>query len=172
MKKSSAILLICLLSLVWEVASQNALSQYLPTSGGEVVYTRVHELEEMTISDHLISAERWFADYRFPSDRINSNDPNKGIISGNGSIRVLWGPNSFEQYFKVVRFSIELVVKSDRYQYRLDQFVVSEDNQEAQLEAYQSGTKMGARYNPAFYREANHKIELMIRDLEIRMSQN
>ena len=46
-----------------------------------------------------------------------------------------------------------MVVKKDRYQYCFDHFVVKDGTREVQLEIYESDTKLGGRYNPAFYRE-------------------
>ena len=172
MKRRSLLALALLLLTLAAARSQNALAQYLPVSGGEVIYTRVNELREMQLVDHMSAASRWLSDYRFPFNRAEEVDPDREILHGNGSIQVLWGPNSFDQFLKTIRFRIELVIKNDRYQYRLDQFVVSDGNRESQLEIYQSDTRLGSRYNPAFYKALDQKVDLMIRDLEVRMSQN
>ena len=172
MKRRSLFVLVILMLSLAEAKSQNALAQYLPVSGGEVIYTRVNELREMEIDEHMSAAKRWLSDYRFPISRDEEPAPDRGTLLGNGSVQVLWGPNLFDQFLKTIRFRIELVIKSDRYQYKLDHFVVSDGNMESQLEIYQSDTRLGSRYNPAFYKELDHKVDLMIRDLEIRMEQN
>ena len=89
-----------------------------------------------------------------------------------GSIQVLWGPNNFEQYFKTVKFDIQMVVKKDRYQYRFDHFVVKDGTREVQLEIYQSDTKLGGRYNPDFYREIESKIKVLSEELQSAMTKD
>ena len=171
MKKSHLLFIICLIFIQLGVWSQNTLDQNLPTSGGEVVFTAVKELRDAEIGQHHVFVKRWFDDYDFPFEQVNENDESRDILEGRGTVRVLWGPNNFEQYFKTLKFRIEVVVKKDRYQYRLDHFVVVDGSQEAQLEIFQSDTRLGALYNPAFYRDLDHKMNLLIQDLQTRLNQ-
>jgi len=82
---------------------------------------------------------------------------------------VLWGPNNFEQYFKKLKFDIEVVVKKDRYQYRFDHFVVQDGSREVQLEIFQTDTRLGARYNSAFYKEIDLKMNGLFESLHAEL---
>lgn len=171
MKKIYALCLIWILFALHGVRSQNALDQNLPTSGGEVVFSKVKELKELELELHMSKVEEWFTQNNFSFELVNENDYSRDKAEGRGSIEVLWGPNNFEQYFKTLKFEIQVVVKKDRYQYRFDHFVVQDGSREAQLEIYQSDTRLGGRYNPAFYREINHKMNVLIENLQSLMTQ-
>ena len=166
MKKVHTLILILILFALYSARAQNALVQNLPTSGGEVVFTKVKELKEEELEIHMRKVEEWFAKNGFSFEQAQEDDYSRDKVLGRGSIEVLWGPNNFEQYFKTLKFEIQVVVKKDRYQYRFDHFVVQDGSRESQLEIYQSDTRLGARYNPAFYREINHKINALIESLQ------
>jgi hypothetical protein len=153
----------------YSVEAQNALVQHLPTSGGEVVFTKVRELEEQELKMHMNKVEAWFVKNGFSFEKVEENDYSRDKVRGRGSIEVLWGPNNFEQYFKKLKFDIQIVVKKDRYQYRFDHFVVQDGSLEAQLEIFQSDTKLGSRFNPAFYEEIDHEMNDLIESLQRAM---
>jgi hypothetical protein len=152
--------------------AQNALVQNLPTSGGEVVFTKVKELQEQDLMLHMNRVREWFNHNKFSFEQVEEDDYSRDKAQGRGTIEVLWGPNNFEQYFKTLKFQIQVVVKNDRYQYRFDHFVVQEGSREAQLEIYQSDTRLGGRYNPAFYSEINHKMNDLIESLHASLTKN
>ncbi len=112
----------------------------------------------------------WFSLQDFSFEQLPKNDRTRERAQGRGSIEVLWGPNNFEQYFKTLKFEIEIVVKNDRYQYRFDHFVVQDGSSEAQLEIYQSDTKLGSRYNADFYREIDQKMNGLIENLHVSLN--
>ena len=165
MKKIYALLLFFFTASIHSIEGQNAMVQHLPTSGGEVVFTKVKELDEEELEIHMDRVKAWFARSGFSFEQVEELDYSRDKALGRGSIEVLWGPNNFEQYFKKLKFDIEVVVKKDRYQYRFDHFVVQDGSREAQLEIFQSDTRLGGRYNPAFYKEIDHKMNGLIESL-------
>ncbi len=169
MKKIYALLLFIFTASINSIEGQNALVQHLPTSGGEVVFTKVKELHEEELEAHLDRVEAWFVKNGFSFEQVEEEDFSRDKARGRGSIEVLWGPNNFEQYFKKLKFDIEVVVKKDRYQYRFDHFVVQDGSLEAQLEIFQSDTRLGGRYNPAFYKEIDHKMNGLIESLHAEL---
>lgn len=172
MKKVHTLFVIILSVSIFSAKAQNALVQNLPTSGGEVVFTKVKELKERELDIHMERVEEWFAKNGFSFEQVQENDYSRDKARGRGSIEVLWGPNNFEQYFKTLKFEIQVVVKKDRYQYRFDHFVVQDGSREAQLEIFQSDTRLGGRYNPAFYREIDHKMNILIESLQTVLIKN
>jgi hypothetical protein len=169
MKKIYALLLFILTASIFSIEGQNALAQHLPTSAGEVVFTQVKELREEELETHMLGVEAWFVKNGFSFEQVEEDDYSRDRARGRGSIEVLWGPNNFEQYFKKLKFDIEVVVKKDRYQYRFDHFVVKDGSREEQLEIYQSDTRLGSRYNPDFYREIDHKMNALIESLHTEL---
>lgn len=169
MKKVYALFVIIFSVAMHGAKAQNTLVQNLPTSGGEVVFTKVKELKEQELKIHMQKVEEWFAKNGFSYEQVQEDDYSRDKAQGRGSIEVLWGPNNFEQYFKSLKFDIQVVVKRDRYQYRFDHFVVKGDSREEQLEIYQSDTRLGGLYNPAFYREIDHKMNALIESLHAEL---
>ena len=169
MKKICALLFFIFYLAICESTAQNALVQLLPTSGGEVVFTKVRELDEQELERHMIKVEAWFVKNGFSFEQVEEDDYSRDQARGRGSIEVLWGPNNFEQYFKKLKFDIEIVVKKDRYQYRFDHFVVQDGSSETQLEIFQSDTRLGGRYNPSFYKKIDHKMNGIIESLHTEM---
>jgi len=169
MKKIYALFLFIFSASIHSVEGQNALIQHLPTSGGEVVFTQVKELHEKELEAHMERVEAWFVKNGFPFELVEEDDYSRDKARGRGSIEVLWGPNNFEQYFKKLKFDIQLVVKKDRYQYRFYHFVVQDGSREAQLEIFESDTRLGARYNPAFYKEIDLKMNGLIESLHAEL---
>ena len=172
MKRIYTLLIFCLLVATYNAKAQNALVQNLPTSGGEVVFTKVKELQEQDLKLHMSRVQKWFSQSKFSFEQVEEDDYSRDKAHGRGTIEVLWGPNNFEQYFKTLKFQIQIVVKNDRYQYRFDHFVVQDGSREAQLEIYQSDTRLGGRYNPAFYSEINHKMNDLIERLHISLTKD
>lgn len=171
MKKVIIPLLICIVLNCPYALSQNVLAQSLPTSGGEVVFTKVKELKEQQIDLHMKKIEYWFSKNELGFEKIQESDNTRDKARGRGSMEVLWGPNNFEQYFKTVKFEVLVVVKKDRYMYRFDNFVVQDQSSESQLEIYQSDTKHGEKYNPMFYTEIDEKIKVLIESLASTLSE-
>jgi hypothetical protein len=169
MKKIYALLVLAFLISLHSGSAQNALAENLPTSGGEVVFTKVEELKDQELEIHMSKVETWFVKNGFSFEQVEEDDYSRDKVRGRGSIEVLWGPNNFEQYFKKLKFDIEVVVKKDRYQYRFDHFVVQDGSREAQLEIFQSDTRLGRRYNPAFYKEIDHKMNGLIESLHAEL---
>ena len=169
MKKIYALLVLAFLISLHSGSAQNALAENLPTSGGEVVFTKVEELKDQDLEIHMNKVETWFVKNGFSFEQVQEDDYSKDKALGRGSIEVLWGPNNFEQYFKKLKFDIEVVVKKDRYQFRFDHFVVQDGSREAQLEIFQSDTRLGGRYNPAFYKEIDHKMNGLIESLHAEL---
>ncbi len=172
MKRIYALLLFSLLVATHSAKAQNALVQNLPTSGGEVVFTKVKELKEQDIQFHMNNVQEWFVQNQFPFEQVEEYDYSRDKVQGRGTVEVLWGPNNFEQYFKKLKFDILVVVKNDRYQYRFDHFVVQDGSREAQLEIYQSDTRLGGLYNPAFYNEIDHKMNDLIESLHTSLTKD
>ena len=172
MKRIYTLLIFCLLAATQNAMAQNALVQNLPTSGGEVVFTKVKELQEQDLKLHMNKVQEWFNHNKFSFKQVEEDDYSRDKARGRGTIEVLWGPNNFEQYFKTLKFEIQVVVKNDRYQYRFDHFVVQDGSREAQLEIYQSDTRLGGRYNPAFYSEIDHKMNDLIESLHDSMTKD
>lgn len=172
MKRIYALLLLTFFISLQLSRAQNALVQNLPTSGGEVVFTKVEELKDEEIQFHVNNVKGWFSQNGYSFELVQEDDYSRDKAIGQGSIKVLWGPNNFEQYIKTLKFKIQVIVKKDRYQYRFDHFVVKEGSLEAQLEIYQSDTKLGGQYNPAFYREIDHKMNVVIENLHSSLTKN
>jgi len=172
MKKIYTLLLFIISASIYSIEGQNALVQHLPTSDGEVVFSRVKELEEEELETHMDRVEAWFVKNGFSFEQVEEDDYSRDRARGRGSIEVLWGPNNFEQYFKKLKFDVLVVVKKDRYQYRFDHFVVQDGSREAQLEIFQSETRLGGRYNPAFYKEIDRKMNGLIESLHVELSKN
>ena len=172
MRKFYLPLLLSLFVATLGLCAQNALTKNLPTSQGEVVFIEVKELQEQGLDLHMAKLANWFSANDFSFERVQEDDPTRDKAKGRGSIQVLWGPNNFEQYFKTVKFDIQMVVKKDRYQYRFDHFVVKDGTREVQLEIYQSDTKLGGRYNPDFYKEIDSKIKGLSDELQSAMTKD
>ena len=172
MRKFYLPLLLSLFVATFGVRAQNALTQNLPTSQGEVVFVEVKELQEQELDQHMAKLADWFSGNDFVFEKVTEDDRTRDKARGRGSIQVLWGPNNFEQYFKTVKFDIQMVVKKDRYQYRFDHFVVKDGTREVQLEIYQSDTKLGGRYNPECYREIDSKIKGLSDELQSAMTKD
>ena len=172
MEKIFAPMIIAFFLNPMSIIAQSAAVQHLPASGGEVVFTEVKELKEQEIVLHLEKIKEWFLDNEFSYEQIEEDDYSRDKAQGRGSMTVLWGPNNYEQYFKTLKFDIAVVVKKDRYQYRFDHFVVEDGSRESQLEVYQTDTKLGGRYNPAFYKEIEEKMQVLIDDLQKTVSGN
>ena len=172
MKKMHAFIILSFSLALFSTTAQNALVQNLPTSGGEVVFTEVRELEEQQPEIHMTRVREWFDKKGFSFEQVEEDDYSRDKAQGRGSIEVLWGPNNYQQYFKTLNFNILVVVKKDRYQYRFDHFVVQDGSSEAQLEIFQSDTRLGGRYNPAFYREIDHKMNTLIESLQTALNQD
>ena len=165
MKEIYSIALMGFLLLPPSIMAQNSLEQFLPTSQGKVVFIQVNEINDREIEDHMKAAKTWFSNNDFQHQQREETDLSRDVIEGHGSLKVLWGPNNFEQYLKTLKFRIEIILKRDRYQYRFYDFVVVDRSQEAQLEIFRTDTKLGARYNPDFYQDIHHKLELRINKL-------
>ena len=172
MKKIYALLTLTFLVSLHSASAQNALVENLPTSDGEVVFTKVEELKDQDLESHMNTVETWFVQSGFSFERVEEDDYSRDKARVRGSIEVLWGPNNFEQYFKTLKFEIQVVVKKDRYQYRFDHFVVKDGSREEQLEIYQSDTRLGSRYNPDFYREIDHKMNALIENLNATLTRS
>ncbi len=172
MKKIYSLIFFAFLAVMFSVKAQNALVQNLPTSGGEVVFTKVEELKEQELEVHMSRVRKWFDKNGFSFEQVQEDDYSRDKGRGRGSIEVLWGPNNFQQYFKTLKFEIQVVVKKDRYQYRFDHFVVKDGSREEQLEIYQSDTRLGGRYNPNFYREIDHKMNALIQNLNTALTRS
>ena len=124
MEKIYTLLLFILVLSLPNVRAQNALAQNLPTSSGEVVFTKVKELTDQELDQHMKKVEAWFKQNDFSYEKIEEEDYSRDKARGRGTVEVLWGPNNFEQYFKTLKFDVHVIVKEDRYQYRFDHFVV------------------------------------------------
>lgn len=166
MKSIWTFLLLLILFFNTGVVAQNFLEQNLPTQGGEVVYLKVDESPELPIHEQVHKVNNWFSQQHFPYSQVSENDKSRDIVSGQGKTMILWGPNDFEQYYKEIKFAVQIVVKKDRYQYRLDQFIVKDGASEIQLEIYKSDDKNGIRYNPHFYKRIDEHMNKLISSLD------
>ena len=165
MKKILAFLF--LISL--QMHGQKLLLDVLPLHDHKVVYKNVNEV--LGDSKHTLTkkAMAWFEENELQIDQNKAIDADHDLISAISSFKELWGPNDYPELYKEIQFRIRITTKNERYQYEILNFIVKETQQETQLEIYQMDEKKLQKYNPAFYKRINSKIQDLIFSIENKM---
>jgi len=151
---------------------QKLLLDVLPLHDQKVVYKNVNEV--LGHSKQLLTdkAMAWFDKKKIQIEQNQPLDERHDIISGQYFFKELWGPNDYPELYKEIQCTINLTTTNERYQYKVFNFVVKEPQQETQLEIYQMDQKKLQKYNPAFYKRIDAKLEDLIFSIEKQMRES
>ena len=160
-----------MLLISFQLFGQDLLLDVLPLDDHKVVYKNVNEVlgdSKLTLTNKAIE---WFLENKLKIDQKKALNETRDLISGLYVFKELWGPNDYPELYKKIQCRISLTTKNERYQYKIWNFVIKEPHQETQLEIYQMDLKKLQKYNPAFYKRIDAKINDLIFYIENKMKQ-
>jgi len=165
MKKLVLIFFLCSVQLI----AQDELLGVLPLNSGKISYKQV--IEEVGIpKDSLVqNAKDWFIAHSAAKINEATLDKKHQSVTGNLSFKTLWGPNDFPELYKEVQFTLEVICKNERFQYKFFNFTVKEPGISTQLEIYKTEKKIYEKYNRDFYLRIDKEINKMISSLVEKM---
>ena len=164
-------LLLFALLLANSIHGQDLLLDVLPLEDAKVTYKSVLEVLGDSKMDLSAKAGEWFNKESIKIDGNKPLDDTHRILSGKSTFKTLWGPNDFPELYKEVEFKISLILKNERYQYEIANFIVKEPNQFTHLEIYKMDHKKLSKYNKAFYQRIDTEIKKLLTSLEKTMGQ-
>ena len=167
MKKLLLIFFLC----SGQVIAQDALLGVLPLNSGKVSYIQVHETIGVPKENLVESAQEWLIDYEAININEKELDKKHQSVTGNLSFKTLWGPNDFPELYKEVQFTLEVISKNERFQYKFLNFLVKEPGINTQLEIFKTEKNSYEKYNRDFYLRIDEEINKMITSLLEKMKE-
>ena len=162
--------LIVFLIHAYDVHAQGEYAGQLPLIDGNIRYEKVLEIAPKELDEHAKSVMEWMSDEGFAALGTIQKTDDRFIIRSSGQMDCLWGPNDFRELYKEIRFTLELVVKSDRLQYSFGDFMVQDQTSTYHLEIYKMEDNRDLKYTSAMHREIDAKIRAYIESLQLKMN--
>lgn len=152
--------------VIFQANCQEKLLDVLPLIDAKVVYKNVKEAPLKSKIDLQTNAQSLFI--KLDNEIIQNRplDDTHHFISGIHSFKVLWGPNDFNEFHKLIECQLDLTLKNERYQYVISNFIVKEPDQVSQLEIYKMDHKKLQKYNRAFFEKIDKEIKVLVSTIE------
>lgn len=167
MKKLLLIFFLCSGQLI----AQDALLGVLPLVTGEINYIQVHETIDHSKGALVEKAKEWLIDHKATKLNEIELDKKHQIVTGSLTFKTLWGPNDFPELYKEIQFTLEVIAKNERFQYKFFNFAVKEPGINTQLEVYKTEKNSFEKYNRDFYLRIDEEINNMITSLVEKMKE-